>query len=106
MSTLPTFGTVRYLQSGRLPPGRATGAWSARRCESIDVAEHIPEAVVETRADDSLWKSPLMSAIMLRDARPSGRDITGFCTVPEIDKHGGLSRHGHALRVVEAFQFL
>ena len=69
--------------------------------ESIDVAEHVAEAVVETRPDDPLREVALDVRDHVADARPSRRDVTGLCRVAQIDEDGGLARDGHALGVIE-----
>ena len=78
-STFPTLG-ISNIFAGRPRHNRATGAESAHRGEGIDIAEDIPEAVVEGWSVTPGGKSPRMSLIMLRTRIQLG--ATSLALVP------------------------
>ena len=54
--------------------------------ESVDVAEHVPETIIEKRSDDALRKIPLDVGDHVAHANPGRGDVAGLGAVAQIDE--------------------
>ena len=74
--------------------------------EGIDVAEHVAEAVVESRPDHAGRKVALDVIDQVAHLQPGRDDVARLGGVAQVDEHGGLAGHRQALGVVECRQLL
>ena len=104
MSTLPTFGTVNIFRANVLDLVAQLTLAQTVAGESVDVAEHVAEAIVKTRPDDALRKIAFDVRNHVAHANPGRGDITGLGAVAQIDEDRRLPGNGYALGVIERFQ--
>ena len=97
----PDIGNGQYLGANVFDVIPQLALAQAVAGESVDVAEHIAEAIVEVRPDDPLRKIAFDIRDHVAHPNPGRVDVTGLRAVAQIDEHRCLARDSYTLRVIK-----